>query len=36
MSSRAFAGHLSQLKQRGLYREISDPDFRGIFGEVAR
>ncbi len=25
---------LGSLKKKGLYREIDDPDFRGIFGQV--
>lgn len=32
MSARAFAGHLSQLTQRGLYKDAGD----GVFGEVRR
>lgn len=33
MNPRAFAGHLSQLEQRGLYLPLEGPD-RGFFGEV--
>lgn len=33
-SPRKWAALLSNLKQKGFYRDIDDPDFKGAFGQI--